>query len=449
MTNPDPRDEPCAAALRHGPICGAARLEARICPCCGGAGGDPRRVQDRDDSVDSVSVDGWRGLERASMRTVYFDVETGGLRPEHPLIQIAAVAIDDATWQELDAIEMKLRFDSARADPEALRMNHYDAALWRALALSSGQAITRFTRFLEPHRTLSRVSQRTGRPYRVAQLAGHHAASFDAPRLQQFFRDAGAFLPADLRVLDTLQRALWWFQEHGLPPHDYKLGTLCQYFSIPVREGQAHDALADVRLTVQLARRMSQPSPGDRCARGGPQQDAPARGLSTQKTATKIQNPARRIVLPSSPGMDGMTAATRHKGNQTMTTMHPDHRHRLPAQPTGREAQPPLACLYCAATQATVRRPRQILEACLGDQPPCVCCDCETANACPHCLSVNLEYGSYDFGSDPQTGYYDSGERYYCRACGASGDADDTAAVLVMLPQPTQAEDESCWPTAS
>src|ERR1017187_2537703 len=101
------------------------------------------------------------------------------------------------------------------------------------------------------------------------------------------------------------------------------------------------------------------------------------------------------------------------------------------------ESPPPLACLHCAATQATVRRDRQILYARLGYPSDCVCCDCETGNACPNCLGENLEYGTYDFGTDRETGYVDSGERYYCRDCGASGDVDDTVPALVILPQAT------------
>jgi hypothetical protein len=85
-----------------------------------------------------------------------------------------------------------------------------------------------------------------------------------------------------------------------------------------------------------------------------------------------------------------------------------------------------------------VRRDRQILEARLGYQADCVCCDCETGNACPKCLGENLEYETYDFGIDRGTGYADSGERYYCRDCGATGEVDDTVAALVMLPQPTR-----------
>lgn len=188
------------------------------------------------------------------MRVVYFDLETAGLTDQHPIIQIAALAIDESTWRELGAIEMKLQFNFSEADPEALKLNHYDGAVWRAQAIPVSQAISRFSRFLEPHKAIHLVSKRTGKPYSVAQLIGHNAASFDAPRLQQLYKDAGAFLPADPRVLDTMQRAMWWFQERGTRPESLKLESLCNYFEIPMASGEAHDALADVRLTVQLAR---------------------------------------------------------------------------------------------------------------------------------------------------------------------------------------------------
>src|SRR5580700_11396844 len=93
---------------------------------------------------------GWpRSRAVPRTRTVYFDLETGGVRPEHPIIQIAAVAIDNATWQEVDAIEMKLCFDPSQADPEALRLNHYNTAVWHAEAVIPSQARLQFARFLE------------------------------------------------------------------------------------------------------------------------------------------------------------------------------------------------------------------------------------------------------------------------------------------------------------
>jgi len=190
------------------------------------------------------------------MTVVYFDLETGGVQDFHPNIQIAAVAVD-SNWQELASIEMKLQFDVGAADPEALQINHYDAAVWRAEAIPPNQALRRFSDFLEPFKVLPRVSKKPPfRPYSVAQLAGHNAATFDGPRLKSWYTKAGAFLGADPRVLDTMQLAMWWFQMRGEQPDNYKLGTLCRYFGIPVGD-EAHDALADVRMTVQLARYLS------------------------------------------------------------------------------------------------------------------------------------------------------------------------------------------------
>ncbi len=42
---------------------------------------------------------------------------------------------------------------------------------------------------------------------------------------------------------------------------------------------------------------------------------------------------------------------------------------------------------------------------------------------CPQCLSTNLSCIPVDFGVDAGTGYEDAGERFECRACGATGDA--------------------------
>ena len=119
--------------------------------------------------------------------------------------------------------------------------------------------------------------------------------------------------------------------------------------------------------------------------------------------------------------------------------MHPitlEHSLSLPRQTPRIETPAPLACLYCGATQASVRPQHEIIDARMDCSAECVCCDCETGNACPHCLSENLEYESYDFGGDLETGYSDSGERYRCRDCGATGDAEDAAPALVMFPPP-------------
>jgi DNA polymerase III alpha subunit (gram-positive type) len=186
---------------------------------------------------------------------VFFDLETGGLSDIHPNIQLAAVAVDESTWDEIGTFERKIRFPYSAADPQALAMNHYNADVWIKEAVDSYQVCTEFAAFLEPFKCIEFVSKRTGRPYSVAKLIGHNAATFDGPRLKRMFEAHNLFLPADPRVRCTVQAAMWWFDWHNVAPPSYKLSALCEYFGLPVAD-DAHDALADVRMTVQVARRL-------------------------------------------------------------------------------------------------------------------------------------------------------------------------------------------------
>jgi DNA polymerase III epsilon subunit-like protein len=172
----------------------------------------------------------------------------------HPNIQLAAIAVDQ-NYNELASFERKIQFDEATTQPEALRINHYSREVWEKEAKPVPVVCREFADFLRPYCCVTKISK-AGKSYRVARLFGHNAATFDAPRIQAMFRSTGVFLPADMRVRCTLQRALWWFDEHGQDPKGIELGssltTLCEYFGIPILD--AHDALGDVRMTVALAK---------------------------------------------------------------------------------------------------------------------------------------------------------------------------------------------------
>lgn len=184
-------------------------------------------------------------------RIVLCDCETGGLDPAvHPMIQFAAIAVD-LDWKELETLEVKLRFDPAKADPEALKLNHFDPAVWEREAIEPAAAVKRIGQFLREHATTEMVSQRTGRPYKVATLAGHNV-QFDAGFLQALFKAHGAFVPASYRVMDTCSLALWTYHGRADAPKTFKLGELAKHLGVEL-EG-AHDALADVRATVAVAR---------------------------------------------------------------------------------------------------------------------------------------------------------------------------------------------------
>lgn len=191
------------------------------------------------------------------MRLVFFDLETGGLDCKvHPIIQIAAIAVDDSL-DVIEEIEIKLQFDEASATKEALEVVGYSSHNW-SNAIPPAAACTRFANFLKRYTDIRMVSQRTGNPYKVAQLVGHNAASFDGPFIHHLFQAHNVFMPASYRILDTLQRAMWHFHERGIEVENFRLETLCNHFGVDI-EG-AHDALVDVRATVGLYRALVQPT---------------------------------------------------------------------------------------------------------------------------------------------------------------------------------------------
>lgn len=185
------------------------------------------------------------------MTTIYFDFETGGTQLDHPSIQLAAIAVDDKTGNELSSFEQKIAFDPAQCDPEALKVNGWTKEAWKNAATPEATKLE-FIRFLEPHKCVKMTSKKTGNPYYVAKGAGYNAASFDMPRLQALF--GKEFLPVSYLVRDVLQLAIFHFDVMGNAPENFKLSTVCKHFGIDT-EG-AHDALADVRMTAALFHRL-------------------------------------------------------------------------------------------------------------------------------------------------------------------------------------------------
>ena len=127
------------------------------------------------------------------MTVVYFDLETGGVEPHHPTIQLAAIAVDDS-GREVSAFEQKIAFKESDADPEALKMNHYTAEDWKG-AINWQATAANFASWLKPYSTVQLMSKRTGKPYKVARLAGYNAVAFDAPRLRAMF--GTSFFPCE------------------------------------------------------------------------------------------------------------------------------------------------------------------------------------------------------------------------------------------------------------
>jgi DNA polymerase III epsilon subunit-like protein len=220
-----------------------------------------------------------------SQKVIFFDLETAGLNPrKHPIIQLAAIAVDEEL-SPLEAFEVKIQFDLRRADKSSLRKNHYHPGRWAAKALPPREAAEGFAEFLRRHATFPMLSAE-GKVYHVAQLVAHNA-SFDGPFLQAWFEKLRLYLPARYQVACTMQRAIWFFNEHPerLRPDNWKLATLCQHFGLEFHAADAHEALADVSATVRLYGALLQndrtarkpTAPLDRSLRQHPTQAPPQR----------------------------------------------------------------------------------------------------------------------------------------------------------------------------
>lgn len=190
-------------------------------------------------------------------RAVFIDTESAGLTLEHPTIQIAAAAVRVETWEVEATFERKITFNRAAADPIALEKNSFNEALWNEQAQPEGIALRHFAAFLNTYATERKTSPRGG--YILAKLGGHNVSAFDIPRLQAAYKRLGLFFPgAYTPVLDTMHGAFWHFQRlaPNKRPAAYNQLALLEYFGIEHDKKALHDALYDVLLVVQLARRL-------------------------------------------------------------------------------------------------------------------------------------------------------------------------------------------------
>ncbi|QDV73195.1 3'-5' exonuclease [Botrimarina mediterranea] len=195
-------------------------------------------------------------MEVADKRIVYIDTERAGRSIKSPIIELSAVAVTSGLYRELSRIEMKIEFNVKETNVKFLGLSKFRPSVWEKYAIPEKEAVKKLAHFLRANATDERNSK-DGTPYKLATLCGHNV-EHDASTLRRWFSEHGEFFPATRSPLDTIQLTRWFFETNPalVPPPDFKLTTLAEYFSL--RTTPSHEALSDALCCVELTRLIAQ-----------------------------------------------------------------------------------------------------------------------------------------------------------------------------------------------
>ena len=165
----------------------------------------------------------------------FIDIETTGLNlRKHEIIEIGVV-LTTPTLEIIEEFEIKIKPENIEsADPVALKVNHYDSALWTD-AVSLKYAVEILSK-------------------KVADciMVGHNVA-FDAGFLEYAFNKTDILNPMHYHKLDTV--SISWAKLHNDPSLErFSLHEMCVRFDI--KNEKAHTALSDARATYELYKKL-------------------------------------------------------------------------------------------------------------------------------------------------------------------------------------------------
>ncbi len=161
----------------------------------------------------------------------FIDTETSGPEPHHELLEIGVIKVSSYNFAVLDEWEVKIKPKHIElADPDALRINHYNEEDWRE-AIDLEEALKMF---------LEKTSNTI--------LVGHNLV-FDWFYINKALGECKLQPTFYYKVLDTF--CLGWQKLRHLPDiHHLSLSEMANHFGI-VQE-KKHSALDDARTTYKV-----------------------------------------------------------------------------------------------------------------------------------------------------------------------------------------------------
>lgn len=180
---------------------------------------------------------------------IFADIETGGLIPGvHPIIQLAA--LKEVEGEVVDEINIKIRpFKGCKISPKALEVNGITMNQLRndPERVDLEVAMKKFLPFCGLKNTF------TSRDDRV-YFCGYNSVRFDFPHLECAAETSGIgyfYAKFHFPGIDVAVLAADRLRGERAKMSSFKLMDVAKHFGIDT-EGQAHDALFDVRITREL-----------------------------------------------------------------------------------------------------------------------------------------------------------------------------------------------------
>jgi DNA polymerase III alpha subunit (gram-positive type) len=182
---------------------------------------------------------------------VFVDTETGGLTPDYSLLTVAA-ALVDKNFNVIDKTCFGVKPAVYVVHPDAMRVNKINLTEHAATSMSQSRAAEELTHFLQ--RGLEMTASEKLIP------VGHNIA-FDLSFIwEQLIPEDAWKRYCTYPALDTAAVARF-YAVSNIIPNFCSLVALRQLFKIET--GEAHNAMADVLATVELAKKFVSISKGE------------------------------------------------------------------------------------------------------------------------------------------------------------------------------------------
>ena len=181
-----------------------------------------------------------------------FDTETTGLdyttmvaenTTKHEIIEIGALMLDDKL-KELGSGKINLmpeRWEDAT--PQALKVNGADPEAWKPSYKSTKIAMKKMNNWITSH---------TPPNEKIEVLC--HNASFDVGFLKPLLKKHKQPYKFGYHPIDTISWYGLWGHVFNKNIKSFRLVNACEEFGIKFNGSGAHDAMNDIRATVELAR---------------------------------------------------------------------------------------------------------------------------------------------------------------------------------------------------